>query len=417
MSQPIDPRLHKVLGGEHLAALRQRLRGHFERADPDAPPASLRLGGLIGEEREALALLVGRPPSTAKSMQIDIGEVDAALLRAGIAASLRDALEQLDGPIAHLATEQATLRATWASVVATARHPALAACLQKPAVQGLLKRLSRQDTSVALQLLADADAVLQHLPASGMARARLAAQTLGDAHALDAGRPTATLVLTAWRQLADEPPTTEEENDDDSQPSERVRDVWARAGVLVNELARPALFLNLPVHSTEIAWASGEPGYLSLRKLLRAPPTWAVANRTVFVCENPNVVAIAADVLGRDCAPLICTDGMPAAAQRVLMAQLTSAGAQMRYHGDFDWSGLHIANHIVRVHGASPWRFRSTDYESAIADASHARGNLPTVAVEASWDPELAQTMRRHGSAVAEEAVIDLLLQDLRISH
>ncbi|SFO32158.1 TIGR02679 family protein [Variovorax sp. PDC80] len=417
MNRPIDPRLHKVLGGEHLAALRQRLRGHFERADPDAPPTSLRLTGLIGEEREALALLVGRPPRTAKSMQIDTGEIDAALLRAGIAASLREALEQLDGPIVHLATEQTALRAAWASVVAAARHPALAACLLKPTVQGLLKRLSRQDTSVALQLLADADAVLRHLPASGMARARLAAETLGDAHALDAGRPTATLVLTAWRQLADEPPAADEESNDDSQSGERVRDVWARAGVLVNELARPALFLNLPLHSVGIAWPPGEPGYLSLRRLLRAPPAWAVAGRTVFVCENPNVVAIAADVLGRDCAPLICTDGMPAAAQRTLMAQLVSAGAQLRYHGDFDWSGLHIANHVFRVHGASPWRFHSMDYESATAEASHARGRLPTVPVEASWDPELAPAMRHRGLTVAEEAVIDLLLQDLRISN
>ena len=29
--------------------------------------------------------------------------------------------------------------------------------------------------------------------------------------------------------------------------AERDRDVWAKAGVLVNELARPALFLNLPM--------------------------------------------------------------------------------------------------------------------------------------------------------------------------
>ncbi len=416
MSEPIDPRLHKLLGGERLAALRQRLRSHFERADPGAPPASLRLSGLTEEEREALALLVGRAPSTAKSMQIDIGEVDAAFLRAGIAGSLREALEQLGGPIAHLATEQTALRATWASVMASARHPALAACLRKPVVQGLLKRLSRQTPSVALKLLVDADAVLHQLPASGMARARLAAQTLGDAHALDAGRPAATLVLTAWRQLADEPLAAEAQNDD-SQASERVRDVWARAGVLVNELARPALFLNLPMQSMEPGWAPGEPAYLSLRRLLHAPPAWAVAGRTVFVCENPNVVAIAADVLGEHCSPLICTDGMPAAAQRTLMAQLVSAGAELRYHGDFDGPGLQIANHVLRVHGASPWRFRCADYESALADVSHARGSLPDFTVEASWDLELAPTMRRHGGAVAEEAVIDLLLQDLQIPH
>ena len=33
--------------------------------------------------------------------------------------------------------------------------------------------------------------------------------------------------------------------------------------------------------------------------------------RTVFVCENPSVVAAAADRLGRRCRPLLCTEGSP----------------------------------------------------------------------------------------------------------
>lgn len=70
--------------------------------------------------------------------------------------------------------------------------------------------------------------------------------------------------------------------DDDEQndvllPDERVRDIWARAGVLVNELARPVLFLNLPVASRDATMRTpGDPGYLSLRRLLRTPPVWAV---------------------------------------------------------------------------------------------------------------------------------------------
>ena len=32
--------------------------------------------------------------------------------------------------------------------------------------------------------------------------------------------------------------------------------------------------------------------HLSLRRLLRRPPVWHVANRDVFVCENPKIVAI-----------------------------------------------------------------------------------------------------------------------------
>ena len=94
-------------------------------------------------------------------------------------------------------------------------------------------------------------------------------------------------------------------------------------------LARPVLFLNLTVQNQ--LGGSGEPGYLSLHALLRAPPLWDVAGRAVFVCENPDLVAIAADALGVECAPLACTDGMPAAAQRTLLMQLSAAGARLHY--------------------------------------------------------------------------------------
>ena len=52
-----DPRLQKLLGGAALDGLRARLRRHFERAAPDAPPGVLRLGSLSAAESEALALL------------------------------------------------------------------------------------------------------------------------------------------------------------------------------------------------------------------------------------------------------------------------------------------------------------------------------------------------------------------------
>ena len=94
-------------------------------------------------------------------------------------------------------------------------------------------------------------------------------------------------------------------------------------------LARPVLFLNLTVQNQ--LGGSGEPGYLSLHALLRAPPLWDVAGRAIFVCENPDLVAIAADALGVECAPLACTDGMPAAAQRTLLMQLSAAGARLHY--------------------------------------------------------------------------------------
>lgn len=50
----------------------------------------------------------------------------------------------------------------------------------------------------------------------------------------------------------------------------------------------------------------------------------------------------------------MCTDGMPAAAQRVILRQLAAAGGRLRYHGDFDWAGVRIGNYVMRECGARP---------------------------------------------------------------
>ncbi len=54
----------------------------------------------------------------------------------------------------------------------------------------------------------------------------------------------------------------------------------------------------------------GEPGYLTVRQLLRGDLEFEPgAGRTIYVCENPTVVAAAARALGQRCAPLVCTQG------------------------------------------------------------------------------------------------------------
>ena len=179
--------------------------------------------------------------------------------------------------------------------------------------------------------------------------------------------------------------------------------------MLVNELARPALALNLPG-----CGSAGEPAYLSLRLLLRAPPAWAVSSIDVFVCENPNLLALAADRLGTGCAPLVCTDGMPVAAQRALLDQLAQAGARLHVHADFDWPGLRIANHVLRSWPAQAWRMGTGDYEAAARAAPQREHDLGASDTTASWDARLAVAMQHHGPSVAEEALASSLLEDLR---
>ena len=419
-----DPRLTRLLGGPTLAALRQRLRQRYAPLPAGAVPAPFRLAGLQAAEHAALAGLLGRPGRAGTSMGIDLAEIDAALQRAGVAPSLRAALEVLDGPIIDSAQARATQTAGWATVAAAARHPALAAWLGTVTGLGLLKRLARTPGPAAARWVEQADAVLQRLPATGLARAALAAQALGDAHALDRGAPVATLVLAALRPARRAGAPNEASSADAAAPErsddapadapEREREVWAAAGVLVNELARPALALNLPLADGR-RLLPGEPTYLSLRRLLRAPPAWGVAGRPVFVCENPNLVAIAADRLGPRSAALVCTDGMPAAAQRVLLQQLAAAGARLRYHGDFDWPGLRIANQVRAVCGAGPvwqaWRYSTADYLCACqATAGRPLAGTPA---EAHWDCQLAGAMAAAGRAIDEEALADTLLGDL----
>lgn len=210
----MDARLQRLLGGETLAALRKRLRQRYERG---APADVLRLGSLSEAEHAALAALSGRPARHVRSMQIDVAEIDAALTRAGLASSLRDALEQLDGPIIDTTAQRLQVRTQWQQVVEGCADPDLRSALQTSVGLGLLKRLCAGQPEAGARLVLDADRVLRRLPAAGIPRAQLAVTTLGDAHALDAGSPVATLVLSALRHGA--------APDDDA---DRVRDALGR---------------------------------------------------------------------------------------------------------------------------------------------------------------------------------------------
>ena len=399
--EPLE-RLQRLLGGAPLQALRQRLRSRYELGMKNGDVVTL--GKLADVERAALCGILGRRVGVGASMRIDLAELDAVLRHGELADSLRDALEILDGPIVNRIDERSTTQQRWDSLRSACSDPRLAALIGESKGLGLLKRLAGSDPDLAGRLCGAAQRVLSQLPALGgaVARSHLAADILGDAHALDQGRPVASLVLAALRKRIPEDAETTSEGD------ETAREMWASAGVLVNELARPVLFLNL-------LGQLGEPCYLSLRALLRVPPVWDCAGRTVFVCENPNLVAIAADALGTRCAPLVCTDGMPAAAQRTLLLQLKAAGARLLYHGDFDWPGIGIGNVVMRQFGALPWRYQAQDYRAAVAVATMGPDWRPlgAAAIGAQWDANLSAEMSACQRAIDEEAVAHTLLQDL----
>jgi uncharacterized protein (TIGR02679 family) len=161
-------------------------------------------------------------------------------------------------------------------------------------------------------------------------------------------------------------------------------------------------------------WAdAGQPVHLTARQVLRDPPDLPIRDRSVFVCENPTVVAEAASRFGAPAAPLVCANAHPGAAATVLLRQLAAAGARLRYHGDFYWPGITITNGIIGRFGARPWRLDTSAYRAAAA----ARGgaSLRGRPVTATWDPRLTEAMLEVGVKVEEERVLgDLLVSRVR---
>jgi uncharacterized protein (TIGR02679 family) len=409
------PRLRRLLGGEEHRWLVQRVRDRLERGQPLDGTVTLR--NPTDAQRQALERLLGRRPRRGTSVSVALIDLAAVLARGGIASDLPAAVAALTGPLTDRAAEQAATAVAWAA----AYEPAERAAADRPALEqwvawlhdtGMLRRLSGGDPAVARALAEQATAVLAKLPAGSTPLSVLAATSLDDSHGLDADRPLSTLVLRAAAMLAGTPP---------GEGGEWRRTVWASVGVLSGELTNPVLTLGLPGDTRTptgralAAWAAaGQPVHLTARQLLRDPPELAMNRRCVYVCENPTVVVEAANRLGAYAAPLVCTAGHPGAAATLLLRQLVAGAAEVRYHGDFDWGGISIANNVLASFPAQPWRLDAASYRRAAAAGG---GPLQGTPVQAVWEPELTDAMQRLSVKVEEERVLEDLLADLASSQ
>ena len=406
------PRLRATLGAHELKRLVDALQLRLERGRPLT--GGLTLNGASAAERTAVDNLVGRAATRGASLRIDLDQLAATLNAAGICGTLDEAVQALRGPIRDRNAVAAEREAAWSALYAKAASvfapwPVLKPWCDEMFSSGLLKRLSAADPVNAELLVEELVAVARALPAGGEPLATFAARLFGDAHALDQGSSRATLAVRAAARLGHVP------FDDDT---EGWRTAWASSGIVGDELSAPALVLNLPCAGEtplgrllRAARADGEPLHLALRHLLLWPLASdpALAGLTIFVCENPTVVALAARRLGPACAPLVCVNGQFATPAKILLRQLQGAGARLRYHGDFDAGGLRIARRVFADHGATPWRMNAADYLAAPkGKAIDADARLAS-----PWDAELATAMSRVRRAVHEESVTDLLLSDL----
>ncbi|MEU4387480.1 TIGR02679 family protein [Promicromonospora sp. NPDC023805] len=445
-----------LLGDPGAAWIVDRVR---RRLESDATGEGLpllsgvvRLAGPTAEERAAAVRLVGRPRKVGAGLSVDLAVVEQILRRGPWPAGLADAVVTLTGPLADRRGDVARAAEAWRRAEAelepvVRRFDGLSAWWRDWCAAGGLKRAARAEVArrtgqpggsregladapmVAADLVRSVRAVLESLPASGEPIAVLARRTLGEAHGLDSsralGRMTVAVVDAAFG--TDEPP-------DQVAGEASARVAWARAGVVLSNVASTVLCLGVPgatdVSAAGLAGtATGQvleqtraarmPVVLTLDQVRSGGVGVLASDMTVHVCENPTVVEVvatrwsAAETAGqRRELVLVCTWGQPSTAVVELLGIIARDGAQVRYHGDFDWAGLRIAEGLRRRVAWVPWRYSAADYRAAV------HGDGPSLALTgvpaaSPWDEELSAAMLETGHAVEEEAVVDLLSGDL----
>ncbi|MEV8315826.1 TIGR02679 family protein [Streptomyces sp. NPDC059900] len=399
-------RLGRLLGDTGLAWLVDRTRQRMAGGRPLT--GTVTLSAPDETQRRAVERLLGRAPQAGVSLSVRLEKVDAILRRSGVSpGGLASAVVALTGPVTpHEQTRDREERA-WEEAYAplATLDSELAHWAERIRRDGLVRRLARTPEAAG-PLVEAAVRALRELPVSPpTSRATFAARHLPGAHALDEGTPLATLVLSGLRSLTGFP---------DGAGAQWRREAWASAGLLKDDLSSTVLTLNLRGHPALDSMAdAGEPVVLTLRSLARHTQCAAVpATGTVYVCENPGVLAAAADTFGSACPPMVCLQGQPSAAALTLLRDLSAQGAGFLYHGDFDWGGVRIATALGRCVPWQPWRFTAACYRAAVARMGESP-KLTGRPAATAWDPALAVALAEGGVRVEEEAVLDDLLADL----
>lgn len=365
---------------------------------------------LTAEQRREVGRLLGTPWEVS-DRAVRLQDLAAALAEHGL--TVRGLVEGIDGrPLVNVRQQRADERAS-ARAAAQRERAAVVELLVGAGIyastvatwldeQGLPRAGSGELRALAEQVVR----VWRQLPSSGgaMPLAQLAATVAdNDAHALDYDQPLGRAVARLVAAQHGMPRAFRAGRD--------WRRAWARVGVKCNGVSSRVLVLNLPLAGEAPAarWsgvAPGEPIWLTLRSI--TGPWTAPAEATVFVCENVTVLEAAADRLGADCPPVVCTDGNPANVALDLLAGFSAAGCTIRVRADFDAAGLAIVEQMRSVvPAARGWRYDAATY------AAHLGLDLQPGGPTSNELERLRVLYRQHGIAVHEEAILDQLIADL----
>ena len=398
MTAPASLRLRE------LDPLWARVRVRLEARGPGCR-GRVPLPNLSSSGKLALKSLLGRP----LGKTVDLAAVEAGLARLGIGDDLALALSKLGHDVSGEGARRRANRAERKEVRNAARgiacqwpEPWAPKWIDEVIRVGILRGFDREQ---ARGLLRQVRAVVDHLeqdrPAP-ISRVDLAARVLGSAHALDNGtRVEAAVARAIAFKLG---------------PAGR-RDLWAQAGVHFDLTSVPALTWRLPLadrcglsNVAASALIAGIPLHLS-RFALEAHPVDVESGSRILVVENPRIVEAAAQ--RQASTPIVSTNGSPSSTVLLLLTQLLEAGADLRYHGDFDTAGFAICERMMRL-GLAPWRMSTADYRAALAAADVECAVLPreTLAPGATpWDPALQQEFGEERRIVHQERLLPGLIE------
>jgi uncharacterized protein (TIGR02679 family) len=419
-----DP-LVRLLQANECRPLLECLRKKLERGEPLS--GIVRLRRLSDAERCKVAELTGAN-SRGESFVVDLDSFGKVVCNTGRFESLRKLAELAIGHVIENLREARHLRAAeWGRLWEQARSrvagcESLFGMLAELRRSGWLSRVSRRDPVAAAATLALALDLLDKLPTDPKPLPIFAAEQTGDAHSLDAGRPLSRLLIRLLAARDDLDVAAGKEIGHENRMFRRRR-VWESAGLVPDELSSTALVLNLPATGDSLTdqmlrdhGNAGLPLRLTFRHLRLYRPDFLIGSdllsnvsNKLFVCENPSVIAAATDRLGARCPPMLCVEGQPSLTCWTLLGLLNAGGYRFRYHGDFDWGGLRIANQVFDRFGFDPWRFSAADHKPTSNDHRELRPPEST----ARWDPELAASISASGIVIEEESVIEDLLYDL----
>lgn len=389
-----------------LAPLVDELVRRFGTGDV---PVTIALHALPDPTRRALADLFGteRVPGPRARVRVDclVDALDLASVE-----ELRGAIETLRGPLSNRRDDRRADQAAkdtlwgWLAERAASIHLGGDPSTSMAWVEGQRSAGIRGGTAVHRRRLESALAVLDALPADGVALASLASDHAGGPHALDHGRAVAGIVLDAIAVVRNVARPAD---------AEGVRHLWESVGVVPDPLSSTVLALGLSGGGDDPlgCWLAdaasvGEPVVLTLANLRRWPRPPLPGDGRAFVVENPSLVAEAA-AAGWSGPPLICSSGRPTVAVVTLLRQLAAAGASLYQHADFDPAGLAITAWLAGRAGTIPWQMSADAYLKVVRTVrrSHPRPIIGGPVPATPWDPPLEEAVRSRRVAVYEEEI------------